>query len=113
MKQGKIWGTTQEVFNNGTVSVNHLKIKAGGYCSEHRHAKKSNQFFVLSGRLAIQIWHGNTKDETIIKPGESTTVSPGVFHRFWAITNVECLEIYEVRLEGEDIDRRTVGGIEP
>jgi len=111
-KSGKVWGETQELFNNGTVSVNYLKIKAGGYCSEHRHIKKSNQFFVISGRLAIQIWHGDNKDETIIKPGDMTTIPPGVFHRFWAITNVECLEIYEVRFDGEDIERRTHGGIE-
>lgn len=112
-KQGKVWGETEEIFNNGIVSVNHLKIKAGGYCSEHKHLKKSNQFFVLSGRLAVIIWNDEINgDETIIKPRESTTVPPGVFHKFWAVTNVECLEIYEVRFEDEDIERRTTGGME-
>lgn len=108
-KQGKIWGVTEELFNSGTVSVNHLKIKAGGYCSEHRHYKKSNLFFIISGNLKIEIWRNGAKDETVLWPGEHTVVEPGVWHRFKALTDVECLEIYEVRLS-EDIDRRTEGG---
>jgi len=109
-KQGKIWGETEEIFNNGIVSVNHLKIKKGGHCSEHRHSKKSNIFFVISGNLVIEIWRG-VSDETVVWPGESTTIEPGVYHKFRALTDVECLEIYEVRFDGEDIERRTVGGI--
>jgi len=112
VKQGKIWGTTQELFNNGVVSINHLKIKEGGYCSEHKHLKKSNIFFVISGNLAIEIWHGDTKDETVVWPGEMTTIKPGVFHKFRALTDVECLEVYEVCFDGEDIERRTQGGAE-
>ena len=109
-KQGKIWGETEGIFNNGIVSVNHLKIKKGGHCSEHRHSKKSNIFFVISGNLVSEIWRG-VSDETVVWPGESTTIEPGVYHKFRALTDVECLEIYEVRFDGEDIERRTVGGI--
>ena len=109
-KQGKIWGLTEEVFNNGIVSVNFLKIKKGGYCSEHKHVKKSNLFHVISGRLAIEIWREDKKDETLLNPGESTVVEAGVYHKFWAVTNVQCLEIYQAELEKEDIERRSVGG---
>lgn len=109
MKQGKIWGQTEELFNNGVVSVNHLKIKKDGYCSEHRHARKSNLFFVITGNLMVEIWRNGVKDETVVWAGESTTVPPGVWHRFRALTDVECLEIYEVKLS-EDIERRTEGG---
>ena len=112
MKQGKVWGETEEIFNNGIVSVNHLKIKKGGYCSEHRQVKKSNIFFVIAGNLTIEIWRNGAKDETVIWPGEASTIDPGVFHRFKALTDVECLEIYEVRLTESDIERRTVGGTE-
>jgi len=110
-KSGKVWGETEEIFNNGIVSVNHLKIKKDGYCSEHYHRKKSNMFFIISGNLAVKIWKGEgVTDETVIWPGESTTVEPGVYHQFRALTDVECLEIYSVELKGEDIDRRTQGG---
>jgi mannose-6-phosphate isomerase-like protein (cupin superfamily) len=110
-KSGKVWGETGEIFNNGIVSINHLKIKKGGYCSEHYHQKKSNTFFVVIGNLAIKIWkEGGLADETVIWPGESTTVEPGVYHQFRALTDVECLEIYEVELKDNDIFRRTHGG---
>jgi len=117
-KQGKVWGQTEEIFNNGIVSINHLKINKGGYCSEHFHNRKSNMFFVISGNLAIKIdehgidrpMHKTMSDETVLWAGESTTIEPGVYHQFRALTDVECLEIYYVNLIGEDIDRRTHGG---
>ena len=108
-KQGKVWGQTEELFNNGVVSINHLSIKLGGYCSEHRHAQKSNMFFVIAGRLEVEIWSNEVKDHTTIQAGQLTTVPPGVWHKFKALTDVECLEIYEVKLS-EDIERREKGG---
>lgn len=109
-KQGKVWGWTEEIYNNGVISINYLDIKEGGYCSEHKHYKKSNIFYVLEGQLAIEIWREKTKDETILKEGQSTRIEPGVFHRFWALTPVKCIEIYEVELKKDDIERRTIGG---
>jgi len=110
-KQGKIWGETEEIYNNGIVSVHHLKIKKGGYCSEHRHDYKSNRFFVISGNLQIRIWNGDDVDDTVIWPGESCEIEPLVYHQFKALTDVECLEIYEVKLVEPDIERRKKGGM--
>ena len=111
-KAGKVWGETEEIFNNGIVSVNHLKIKQDGFCSEHYHRQKSNMFFIIAGNLLIRIWKdGKVTDETVLWPGESTTIKPGDIHQFRAQTDVECLEIYSICPLGEDIVRRTVGGI--
>ena len=113
MKQGKIWGETEEIFNNGITSVHHLKIKKGGFCSEHRHRFKSNIFFVLSGNLKLTIWTSKDKDDdTVVWPGESSEIPPGMYHKFTALTDVECLEIYETKLRGEDIERRAEGSVE-
>ena len=112
MKQGKVWGETEEIFNSGTVSIHYLKIKKGGFSSEHCHKSKSNKFFVLSGNLKLSIWTKNGEiDDTVIWPGESTEILPGVYHKFTALTDVECLEIYEVKFRDEDIERRIQGGI--
>lgn len=111
-KAGKVWGETEEIFNNGIVSVNHLKIKKGGFCSEHYHQKKANMFFIISGNLAIKIWKtDNVVDETVIWPGESTTIMPNLYHQFRALTDVECFEIYSLAEMDPDIFRRTVGGM--
>jgi len=113
VKQGKIWGVTEQVFTNGFVSVHLLDIKKGGFCSEHRHAQRANKFYVLHGQLEISIW---TKDEicdkTVLKEGQSTIVPIGAFHKFKGLSEVRCLEIYEVNISAEDIERRTVGGVE-
>jgi len=112
-KQGKVWGETEEIFNNGIVSVHYLKIKKGGYCSEHKHRMKSNLFFVISGNLKVSIWTGSgMKDDTVVWQGESTEIPPGVYHQFKALTDVECFEIYEVKFRDADIERKTTGGAE-
>ena len=113
MKQGKVWGTTEEIFNNGIVSVHRLKIEKDGYCSKHTHQFKSNLFHVISGNLKIEQWTNPVDhDDTVVVTGEKCEIPPLVWHRFKALTDVECIEIYEVKLRGEDIVRDGHGGIE-
>lgn len=111
MKHGKVWGSTEEIFSNGITSTHLIKIRKGGYCSEHRHERKTNKFHVILGELEISIWEDrDTVDKTVIEAGQSTTVPFGVWHQFRALTDVLCLEVYEVKFSGEDITRRTQGG---
>jgi mannose-6-phosphate isomerase-like protein (cupin superfamily) len=113
MRQGKNWGYTTEFFRNAMVSAYHLEINEGGYCSEHRHKHKYNLFYIISGVLELTVWHDSkTPDITIIEAGQSTAIPPGFYHKFKAKTKCECIEIYQVLLIGEDIERRTVGGLE-
>ena len=113
MKQGKVWGTTEEIFHNGIVSVHHLSIKKGGYSSKHWHQFKANIFHVLSGKLRIEIWQRNeSSDITVLEAGDKCYIPPHLIHSFKALSDVECYEIYEVKLRGEDISRESVGGIE-
>lgn len=113
MRQGKNWGYTTEFFRNAMVSAHHLEIRKGGYCSEHRHEHKYNIFYVISGKLEITIWRDVGKiDVTIISAGQATAVSPGFYHKFKALTDVHCIEVYQVLLIEPDIDRRSRGGIE-
>lgn len=111
-KKGKIWGDTECIFSNGIVSVHFLDIKKGGYCSEHCHKQKTNRFYVIKGDLEISVWEDKTTcDKTILRAGQSTVIPFDVWHKFRAITDVECIEVYEVKSDGDDIERRTQGGI--
>jgi len=111
-KTGKIWGETENIFSNGIVSIHFLNIKKGGYCSEHFHRQKTNRFHVISGELEISVWQDrNTCDKTILRAGQSTTIPFDMWHKFKALTDVECIEVYEVKFGGEDIERRTQGGL--
>ncbi len=108
MKQGKIWGTTEEIFSTGNVSVHVLHIEAGGFSSEHLHQAKSNHFYVVAGR--IEVWQSNDMtDLTELGPGESTMILPGTWHKFRAVDPSIVIETYETRLS-EDIQRRSQGG---
>lgn len=112
IKQSKIWGTTTEIFRNGIVELHRIQIKPGGYCSEHTHKYKYNMFIVETGRLKVTTWKASDiKDVTEIGPQEQTVVPPGEKHLFEALSCTVAYELYWVELQGEDIERMTVGGI--
>lgn len=113
MRQGKSWGYTTEFFRNAMVSAHHLEIKKGGFCSEHKHLQKFNLFYVITGRLEIIIWRDKAlKDITVLTDGQSSAIPPGFYHMFKGLTDVDCIEFYQVLLIDPDIERRTVGGKE-
>jgi len=110
-KQGKIWGTTTKIYSNDAISVHYLHIKKGGYCSEHQHKSKVNFFYVISGVLEVSTLNGNIEDKTELQSGSTMTVQQGVIHKFQAKTEVHCIEIYQVFLNENDIERISQGGI--
>lgn len=111
MKAGKCWGTTRAIFGRNNVEVHVIGVNAGGKCSKHRHQHKANAFYVLEGRLAIDVWKRayDLVDRTVLEAGEYMEVGPGEFHRFEALTDVTALEVYYVTLDPDDIERETVG----
>jgi len=38
-------------------------------------------------------------------------VPPGFYHKFYALEDCECIEVYQVQLQDSDIERRDKGGI--
>jgi len=111
IKQSKIWGETSKFFSKNNVEIHRLNITEGGYCSEHYHNFKYNMFLVESGEIEVTIYRDNgIKETTVLKDCDQTTVPPNFIHRFKANKDSVVYEIYWVALEGEDIERRTVGG---
>jgi len=107
--EGKIWGSTAQLFRRNNVSVHRLEIDKGGYCSEHRHAGKANFFFVESGRLIVRVWRKHF-DETVLTPGQNCQVDPGLLHQFEAAEDTIAYEICWTELDPDDIQRETEGG---
>ena len=111
--QAKIWGITAEIFRNNSCSVHFLEVKKDGFCSEHRHAKKENAFFIIEGVLEISEWRNDILHVNCISSGQMNprvTIPTGHWHKFRAVTDVKCIEIYNFKYDGEDIERRTIGG---
>ena len=109
-KQIKLWGNTQCIFQGMYSEVYYLNINKGGYCSDHTHNNKWNRFFILDGRISI-----NLKDDNYtisIGTGQYFDIKPGVLHSFMAEEDTECLEIYWVdTIDPDDIFRKNIGGI--
>lgn len=124
---GKIWGTTQELISNPFMELHRIEIKPSSYCSKHEHRFKSNSFYCLHGIMIVKVWKGNGLiDETVLKPGELTTVRSGESHQFETPKladiqlfdpsfkegdKVVCLEAYFPEpIDALDIERETQGG---
>jgi mannose-6-phosphate isomerase-like protein (cupin superfamily) len=109
---GKVWGTTQSIFNFNNVDINRLLSTARGYCSEHYHNCKFSRLFVLRGKMRVTIFRdNNATDEIVLTAGMCTDVPPRVWHKFETLEDSDTIEIYWVVLDDGDIERRTTGGI--
>lgn len=110
--QGKAWGQSQLIWHGANVELHRIDVNQNGYCSVHRHQSKHNLFYVLSGALEIKVWQKAYElvDVTILRPGQTTTVSPGLLHQFRGLFATEALELYFVELRGDDIERESCGG---
>ena len=97
-----------------TFEIHLLQIDEGGYCSQHRHARKDNTFVCLDGYLEVMTWPEGSKkpDVTRLGAGEKTTVPAGTWHQFKAEDEAQVLEIYTPAAISEDIERRSRGGLD-
>ena len=108
---GKVWGTTQVVFDWNNVEVNRLLPIKSSFCSEHRHHSKHSRFFVLRGKIHVKIFRDDLTDVVELGPGGSTDIPPNVWHQFDVDEDSDVIEIYWVELDADDIERRTKGGV--
>jgi len=113
-KSGKVWGWTYPIFNILGVEIDRIHVTKGGYCSVHKHEYRFNAFFVFNGSLEIDTWKNDYDlcDKTILEKDQFTIVKPGEYHRFFAQSDVDALEIYWTNpASSSDIIRQLSGGI--
>lgn len=115
MKAGKVWGTTTPLLVGPTLEVHALKVLPHAWCSLHRHGARWNGYLVSAGRLLIEVHQRDYDlvDVTELKPGDLTTVAPGLKHRFRTeAEGAELIEFYyPAPLGTADIERVDVGGV--
>jgi len=112
--QSKRWGTTQCIFEGPTSEVHIIRSNAGYECSRHKHKAKWNRFYVISGKLEVVLYMENDDDITTVTDGMFTDVPPEIEHKFRAIEDTICLEIYWIDpLDPKDIVRHETdkGGV--
>jgi mannose-6-phosphate isomerase-like protein (cupin superfamily) len=112
----KVWGTTEPLVVTPLFEMHRLTIKPGFRCSLHVHRFKWNAFFVIFGRLFIDLVSADMGGPVIVEKlevGGHTTVAPGVHHQFRTDEDgplTSALEMYYCEPLSEDIIRRNVGG---
>ncbi|MBI2575934.1 cupin domain-containing protein [Candidatus Woesearchaeota archaeon] len=92
----KVWGREIWIVNReycGKILV----LNKGFQCSMHFHKKKDETFYILRGRVLMEI--GNA--QWIMHPGQSMLIPPNARHRF---TGLEDSEIIEFSTHHEDED---------
>jgi mannose-6-phosphate isomerase-like protein (cupin superfamily) len=113
-QEDKLWGMNYIMHIDNVFQACHITIKKGGFCSNHRHTHKWNQFYIISGKLAVELFkEGDKAPYSILYlgPNDSIKVMPGVNHKFHAMEDTEAIEIYSVNVSEEDILREDTGGM--
>lgn len=85
------------------VQIDELWINAGGFSSIHYHRFRHNLFLVESGLLCVEGFNpGAGPNDVDAKPdeihylrgGDSMKLEAGIIHRFVAIEDTLCTEVY-------------------
>ena len=73
----KVWGNEEWIVNREYCGK-LLNLKKGFRCSIHHHKIKDETFYILRGKVLIEI----ADEKKIMNPGEVLIIEPGTKHRF-------------------------------
>lgn len=92
----KDWGE-EELIANRAYCGKILRLKQGRQCSLHFHAEKDETFYVLDGKVRLEL-NGWTM---ILGAGDSAHVAPGRLHRFAGLTDATIIEFSTHHEDGD------------
>ncbi len=117
----KVWGREEWLVNESLYCCKYLYLNNGFQCSLHYHLNKTETFYILIGKVKIEIGESrghvtNTTggrgcevvyslsniSERIMEAGEQIKLVPNIIHRFTAITSTA--KILEVSTHHDDSD---------
>ncbi len=100
----KDWGEEHWIVNREYCGK-LLKIRKGHRCSLHYHKVKDEVFYVVHGRMLLELGG----EEAILEPGDHRHVAPGAIHRMTGLTDVDLIE-FSTHHEDADSFRVERGG---
>jgi len=106
----KVWGK-EIVIVNREYCGKILKLKKGYRSSWHYHKKKDETFYILSGKVLLEMIQGfgAAKREHVMLPGGSIHIAPYIQHRFAGLEDSEIIE-FSTHHEDGDSYRLTKSG---
>jgi len=85
----KNWGSEEIICNSEKYCGKIMVLLKDKYCSLHYHKLKEEDFYVMVGRIKLEMQQSDPdgqpvgeKAETILEVGDSVNVKPGMLHRF-------------------------------
>ncbi len=100
----KVWGS-EEWIANREYCGKILNLKKGFRCSIHKHKIKDETFFVLDGKVLMEL---GTKSR-IMLPGDSIHVPRNKYHRFSGLEDSKIIE-FSTKHRESDSYRKTESG---
>lgn len=88
----KVWGHEEWIVNNEKYCGKKMVFIAGFRFSLHYHKIKEETFYVLSGKLFLELVNQGKKEFRFLSPGDIVHVKPYVQHRLTALTAAEVIE---------------------
>lgn len=104
----KVWGREEWIVNNAQYCGKKLVVHKGARCSIHFHKIKNETFYVLSGRIVVEL----DESTKVLFPGDAMNVMVGQKHRFTALEHTEFIE-FSTHHEDSDSHRVVMGGLVP
>jgi len=107
----KVWGRRRQLLKENCVEVWELDLQLSDgkpvCCSSHDHDMKFNKFYVVEGKVGVQIGG----ESRILSTGDEQTVHPHIKHRFTVLAPSRVIEFTWAREITEDINRDDVGHV--
>src|SRR3989338_1615243 len=101
----KAWGSEQWFANSSKYCGKILNLKQGFRCSKHMHKEKDETFYLLEGKVALELG-----DRTILlKPGGSAHVPQNVLHSFAGLEDSRIIEFSTTHSDADSY-RKTKSG---
>lgn len=107
----KVWGSERVIADNGQYCGKRMELLRGHFSSVHFHKMKSETFYILRGRLLLELWNNDinslTKHEMSV--GSCMDILAGIVHRFSGISDCEFFEFSSAVIPS-DVYRIVKGG---
>jgi quercetin dioxygenase-like cupin family protein len=105
----KMWGYEKWITNTPKYCTKEMGLERGFRCSLHFHKVKDETFYVLKGKVLMEIQTDSSEKiiERVLSPGATIRIFPGIKHRF---SGLEDSVILESSTHHEDSDSYRVEG---
>lgn len=97
----KAWGREEWIVNNEKYCGKKLVFLQGHRCSLHYHKIKEESFYILYGRIYLELVEHSQRVTRVMVPGEIAHIKPYAQHRITALIDAEVMEFSTFHMEDD------------